>query len=809
MLLPLLFLLTLLFPAATSSTAAKAPPLKPKLQTYYAPPPFNPSSTISHLVTYMNNAVPGHVNPVNSLYYPNVIPKLNNPSLVKYTYSDVLSHSLQTLPSKCEVTDPNFSTLLSQYIIFITSLSTTSLNTTSASLLLTHCGPRTPFYKMYGYENSVILPVHFSRDGRWLSLQRDVVSYMLLEKQNEESLKAAATQSVTNLKNPAHLRKLTFLNNTFSDSTNPYLASYLDPPFSTDVDSLPERIYSNTEKVQITQLITYGGKYQTHSRKWASGGKTWSEPIWKVDGGKVEYYDTGCGGEEINNCINGGFGWIKGNWGKGGRDVGRGLEMFKIACDNGKACGKWCFWNYVTGQDPTTYTAFCENLIAKHESRYQTTDSDDLGCGFTKSGVEYSVETRKQLNLKEPGQCDDHLLLYYGLKNLKADVQKSNRFIMEAAEIGNEHAMYLSAMIAIGYKGKGSHNVNWSLKNDYALNALRVAAGFGHAPSVYGLGRLEKNEEDRICAFREVLKRDLVVRELKFRAEGGCEGSLRILADAKVEWGMEKSDEFAHLVESSELGNWKSRLKLGDAFFYNETQPWYTRYLPSNTRSKQIAVQHYRLAASGSGNSAKANWYLGWCYEWGVGVEQDYPMAKRYYDRAKEDAENGVIGGVSVTFLRVHEKVEGVVNRVRRQIWNLMKFCGVEVREEKVAEKKKNPKEVEKEVEEVRDRKLESKEQEEWRKKGAIFSKGRKKEPQNKNKRGGKSKKKRSTHTTQSYLSVALYHMNPFNDLTIVFICILALLANLLKMYREHQVRVNIEARRLWEERFARVDSED
>ena len=36
-----------------------------------------------------------------------------------------------------------------------------------------------------------------------------------------------------------------------------------------------------------------------------------------------------------------------------------------------------------------------------------------------------------------------------------------------------------------------------SLKNDYALNALRVAAGFGHAPSVYGLGRVEKNEEDR------------------------------------------------------------------------------------------------------------------------------------------------------------------------------------------------------------------------------------------------------------------------------------------------------------------------
>lgn len=141
---------------------------------------------------------------------------------------------------------------------------------------------------------------------------------------------STATQSVTNLKNPAHLRKLTFLNNTFSDSTNPYLASYLDPPFSTDVDSLPERIYSNTEKVQITQLITYGGKYQTHSRKWASGGKTWSEPIWKVDGGKVEYYDTGCGGEGINNCINGGFGWIKGNWGEGGRDVGRGLEMFKI-----------------------------------------------------------------------------------------------------------------------------------------------------------------------------------------------------------------------------------------------------------------------------------------------------------------------------------------------------------------------------------------------------------------------------------------------------------------------------------------------
>lgn len=198
----------------------------------------------------------------------------------------------------------------------------------------------------------------------------------------------------------------------------------------------------------------------------------------------------GVGGRGLIIVLMEGLGGLRGIGGRGGGMLGGGWRCLRLvsvflfwvenvrqyiltqhththtrftrsACDNGKACGKWCFWNYVTGQDPTTYTAFCENLIAKHESRYQTTDSDDLGCGFTKSGVEYSVETRKQLNLKEPGQCDDHLLLYYGLKNLKADVQKSNRFIMEAAEIGNEHAMYLSAMIAIGYKGKGSHNVNW------------------------------------------------------------------------------------------------------------------------------------------------------------------------------------------------------------------------------------------------------------------------------------------------------------------------------------------------------------
>ncbi|GMH87290.1 hypothetical protein TrST_g6487 [Triparma strigata] len=741
---------------------------------------------------------------------------------VEYSYSDVIriasggaheggAHE-GTLTSEtltgCNVKDEGFEQLLAEYIVFAHSVESERINRTSAEIILEKCGPRTPFYKIWGYEISTVLPVHFSRDSRLLTLQDDVLSYMLYQTQTEATLKAAAARSITNLKTPSFLKRLTYLNTTFPDSTNPYLSTYLDPPYSHTPTTLPTRTYTTHEKVKISPLITYDNAHQTHTRRHESEGGTWVEPSRLVDLGKVEYWDTSCGVDNYNNCINAGFGWIKGNWGVGGRNVEKGLRMFEVACGGGSGCGKFCFWDYVTGGgwDPK---GVCTPLVKKHEEMWDETEGDDIGCGFTRTGKILEGEERK--TRKGPGQCDDHLLLGYGLhmldpSNPRRHLQKATRYILEAAEVGNEHAMYLSGMLSYGYRGgaKGEH-INWNFKNDYALNCLRVAASYGHAPAVYALGRVEEKEEERMAALREVVKRDVVVRGLKLRAEKGCLASLRLLADAKVEWGMEQSSEFSHLVESSTLGNWKSRLKLGDMFFYNNSLPWYARIFPDDSKSAQIAVQHYRLAASGSGNNAKANWYLGWCYEWGAGVPQDFPMAKRYYDRAREDATNGVIGGMSVQFLKLHE----FVDKYYQSFKNVLRFIEeMDVKMEKERKEyyyAKPPREDKKRSSQKAKKMKETKEEEEWRRKGAVFSKNRKKEPPN----AGNKKKTRTTHTTSSYFAIFMHHLNPSNDLTIVFVIILAVIGNLLMMYREYQVRVSVESRRLWEDRFAVASPEN
>lgn len=48
----------------------------------------------------------------------------------------------------------------------------------------------------------------------------------------------------------------------------------------------------------------------------------------------------------------------------------------------------------------------------------------------------------------------------------------------------------------------------------------------------------------------------------------------------------------------------------------------------------EMAARYYRLAADVH-KSARANFNLGFLYEWGLGVKQDFPLAKRHYDLAK------------------------------------------------------------------------------------------------------------------------------------------------------------------------------
>ncbi|KMP07440.1 ERAD-associated protein [Coccidioides immitis] len=76
---------------------------------------------------------------------------------------------------------------------------------------------------------------------------------------------------------------------------------------------------------------------------------------------------------------------------------------------------------------------------------------------------------------------------------------------------------------------------------------------------------------------------------------------------------------------SAKQANIDSLVKMGDYYFYGNGAP----------QDFRKASSCYHSAAEGH-HSAQAFWNLGWMHEHGIAVEQDFHMAKRYYDLALE-----------------------------------------------------------------------------------------------------------------------------------------------------------------------------
>ncbi|KAL7430309.1 hypothetical protein ACHAXM_002294 [Skeletonema potamos] len=67
-----------------------------------------------------------------------------------------------------------------------------------------------------------------------------------------------------------------------------------------------------------------------------------------------------------------------------------------------------------------------------------------------------------------------------------------------------------------------------------------------------------------------------------------------------------------------------------------------------------IAAQYYRKAAE-EHKSARANFNLGFMHEWGLGLTQDFPLAKRHYDLAGEEA--SIASSIALWAMSVHQRV--------------------------------------------------------------------------------------------------------------------------------------------------------
>ena len=68
-----------------------------------------------------------------------------------------------------------------------------------------------------------------------------------------------------------------------------------------------------------------------------------------------------------------------------------------------------------------------------------------------------------------------------------------------------------------------------------------------------------------------------------------------------------------------------------------------------------IAAQYYRKAAE-EHKSARANFNLAFMFEWGMGLTQDFPLAKRHYDLSKQNNSN-MAAVIALYAMRLHQKI--------------------------------------------------------------------------------------------------------------------------------------------------------
>jgi SEL1 protein len=70
------------------------------------------------------------------------------------------------------------------------------------------------------------------------------------------------------------------------------------------------------------------------------------------------------------------------------------------------------------------------------------------------------------------------------------------------------------------------------------------------------------------------------------------------------------------------------------------------------------AAHYYRLASQ-EHKSARANYNLGYMHEWGLGLTQDFPLAKRHYDLSKAGSKQATLAvQIALMTMNLHEQVK-------------------------------------------------------------------------------------------------------------------------------------------------------
>lgn len=94
----------------------------------------------------------------------------------------------------------------------------------------------------------------------------------------------------------------------------------------------------------------------------------------------------------------------------------------------------------------------------------------------------------------------------------------------------------------------------------------------------------------------------------------------------------------------------------------------------------KLAAQCYRKAADAQ--SGRANFNLGFMYQWGLGLDQDFPLAKRHYDlAATHHPQAELVVSIALWFMHLHERFIAMrkqwtpkIKRFRKQALSLVEI---------------------------------------------------------------------------------------------------------------------------------------
>ena len=81
---------------------------------------------------------------------------------------------------------------------------------------------------------------------------------------------------------------------------------------------------------------------------------------------------------------------------------------------------------------------------------------------------------------------------------------------------------------------------------------------------------------------------------------------------------------------------------------------------PSSLENEWTMAAHYYRIAAEKHKSPRANFNMGFLYEFGLGLKQDFPLAKRHYDLALSTGnskENGLAVLIALWVMNLHESI--------------------------------------------------------------------------------------------------------------------------------------------------------